>query len=94
MGALSLRGCCCLLFASLFSSYVGIREAKREPRELPAMLLLGPGVPGESAACSLRQEGSRQCMPFKNDTVGEENWRQQKLVQTDWVQDGGRFDFW
>ena len=47
------------------------------------MLLLGPGAPGQSAAFSLRQEGSRQYMPLKTDTAGEENWRQQKLVQTD-----------
>lgn len=83
MGALSLLACWCLLFAGLFSSYVGIREAKREPRELTAMLLLGPGVSGQSAAFSLRQEGSRQYTPLKNDIAGDENWRQKKLVQTD-----------
>ena len=47
------------------------------------MLLLGPGVSGQSAAFSLRQEGSRQYTPLKNDIAGDENWRQKKLVQTD-----------
>lgn len=49
----------CLLASPVcrfFSSHVGIREAKREARELTAMLLLGPGGTGQSAAGSLRQE--------------------------------------